>query len=150
MSQGCGCQSLKCSFNVLSGTKPNWKGGAKPCPKQHHPVLQGPPFSIKCWLATGCMCPPEAHNQKHMASLKTKCKRPPTQEHPHFLCRWGNTTSSWPHLLQTIINFRLAVQSSQHTVSSQCLINRHGLLPHSHRHLVGFKGHTESGTRPWR
>ena len=29
------------------------KGGARPRPKQHHPVPQGPPFSIKCWLSTG-------------------------------------------------------------------------------------------------
>ena len=30
--------------------KPNRKGGARPCPKQHHPLPQGPPFSIKCLI----------------------------------------------------------------------------------------------------
>ena len=30
--------------------KPSRKGGARPRPKQPHPVPQGPPFSIKCLL----------------------------------------------------------------------------------------------------
>ena len=53
--------------------KPSRKGGASPRPKQPHPVPQGPPFSIKCLLTTGC--PPEAHNQsqlKHTASSRPK------------------------------------------------------------------------------
>ena len=73
--------------------KPNRKGGARPRPKQHHPVPQGPPFSIKCRLATGC--PPEAHNQsqlkhtassrpKHTQTLQGRSATPPTQELTSF------------------------------------------------------------------
>ena len=73
--------------------KPSRKGGARPRPKKHHPVPQGPSFSIKCRLATGC--PPEAHNQsqlKHAASSRPKHTQtlgghsatPPTQELTSF------------------------------------------------------------------
>ena len=73
--------------------KPSRKGGARPRPKQPHPVPQGPPFSIKCLLTTGC--PPEAHNQsqlkhtassrpKHTQTLGGRSATPPTQELTSF------------------------------------------------------------------
>ena len=73
--------------------KPSRKGGARPRPKHHHPVPQGPPFSMKCRLATGC--PPEAHNQsqlkptassrpKHTQTLRGRSATPPTQELTSF------------------------------------------------------------------
>ena len=92
--------------------KPSQKGGARPRPKQHHPMPQGPPFSIKCRLATGC--PPEAHNQsqlKHTASSRPKHTQTlfkavlphrPHESLRHFLCGRGNnmpiaTTSASNH-----------------------------------------------------
>ena len=100
--------------------KPNRKGGVRPRPKQHHPVPQGPPFSIKCWLATGCL--PEAHNQsqlKHAHScqnthkyFKAVLSHYPHKSSLHFLCGRGNITSLQPHPLQTIVSFRPAVQYS--------------------------------------
>ena len=102
--------------------KPSRKGGARPRPKQPHPVPQGPPFSIKCLLTTGC--PPEAHNQsqlKHTASSRPKHTQTlnleavlphrPRKSSPHFLCGRSNNTSSQPHPLQTIVSFRPAVQA---------------------------------------
>ena len=106
--------------------KPSRKGGARPRPKQPHPVPQGPPFSIKCLLTTGC--PPEALNQsqlkhtassrpKHTQTLGGRSATPPTQEltsfqsSPHFLCGRSNNTSLQPHPLQTIVSFRPAVRS---------------------------------------
>ena len=140
--------------------KPSRKGGARPRPKQPHPVPQGPPFSIKCLLTTGC--PPEAHNQsqlkhtassrpKHTQTLGGRSATPPTQELTSFLCGRSNNTSSQPHPLQTIVSFRTAVQAPRsHRV--QCLINRHGLtfdlLPRPKASWPGSKVTTASGTRP--
>ena len=104
--------------------KPSRKGGARPRPKQHHPVPQGPPFSIKCRLATAC--PPEANNQsqlkhtegqnthKHLEAVLPHC---PHKSSPHFLCGRGNNTSSQPHPLQTIVSFRPAVRAPAYSAS---------------------------------
>ena len=100
--------------------KPSRKGGARPRPKQPHPVPQGPPFSIKCLLTTGC--PPEAHNQSQLYTqlpqgqnthkhLEAVLPHRPRKSSPHFLCGRGNNTSSQPHPLQTIVSFRPAVQA---------------------------------------
>ena len=69
------------------------KGGARPHPKPHHPVPQGPPFSNKHQLLTGS--PPEAHKQshlnhrassrpKHTQILHGRAAAPPTQELTSF------------------------------------------------------------------
>ena len=92
------------------------KGGARTRPKQHHPVPQGPPFSIKCRLATGS---PQSIPIKPHSFLKAKTHKHfkavlPHRPHkcsPHFQCGRGNNTLSQPHQLQTFVGFHPAVQS---------------------------------------
>ena len=74
--------------------KPSRKGGARPRPKQHHPVPQGPPFSIKCRLATGC--PPEAHNQ---SQLKHSFSRPKHTNTARPFCHTAHTRA---HLISCV------------------------------------------------
>ena len=100
--------------------KPSRKGGARPRPKQHHTVPQGPPFSIKCLLATGC--PPEAHNQsqlkhtafsrpKHTQTLGGRSATPPTQELTSFPVWAGQQ-----HVIATT-----SASNHRQLPSSQCL-----------------------------
>ena len=111
--------------------KPSRKGGARPRPKQPHPVPQGPPFSIKCLLTTGC--PPEAHNQsqlkhtassrpKHTQTLGGRSATPPTRAHL-ISCVGGVTTRHRNH-----IRFKPSSASVQPTC-----INAHAHTPHSAR-----------------
>ena len=75
--------------------KPSWKGGARPRPKQHHPVPQGQPFSIKCRLATGC--PPEAHNQSQLKHSFLKAKTHTNTSRP--FCHTAHTRA---HLISCV------------------------------------------------
>ena len=76
-----------------------------------------------------------AHARAHLVS----CVGGVTLRHRNHIHFKPSSTSIWPY------------GPLNHT-GVQCLINWHGLtfdlLPHPHTHLAGFKGHTESGTRP--
>ena len=106
--------------------KLGWKGGDRPHPQQHHPVPQGPSFSIKCLLAT--RSPPDAHKQSHKnhtASTKPKCTQLlhdrsttlPTQELTSFPVR-----AEQQHLLTTIPTLHLRCLSSGPTVRTITLV----------------------------
>ena len=108
IAQASGVWLLEPEVHLISSMdrKPSRKGGARPRPKQHHPVPQGPPFSIKCRLATGC--PPEANNQsqlKHRASSRPKhtntwrpfCHTAHTRAHL-ISCVGGATTRHRNHI----------------------------------------------------
>jgi hypothetical protein len=130
------------------------KGGARPHPKQHHPVPQGPPFSNKYWLAT--RSPPEAHKQSHLNHTAAKMHTTPQpfcphQSSPHFPCGRSNATHrNHIHFTPSLPPVR-PYSTLDHT-GVHCLINWHALtfdlLPRPRKHLPGFKGHTEPGTRP--
>ena len=160
MAAKAGCVHLIFSKDRKLGRK----GGARPHSQQHHPVPQGPPFSIRCWLATGS--PPEAHKQSHKnhtAFTKPKCTQfhhdcsttPPTQELTSFPV-WAEqhhllTTTPTSHLSTPLLPFLRPYSPYNHT-GVVCLINCHGLtfdlLPRPPRHLAGVRGHTGRGTRP--
>ena len=113
--------------------KPSRKGGARPRPKQHHPVPQGQPFSIKCRLATGC--PPEAHNQsqlKHTASSGPKhthtntsrpfCHTAHTRSHL-ITCVGGVTTRHRNHIRFKPSSASVQPYGPLDRTGVQCLIN---------------------------
>jgi hypothetical protein len=68
------------------------KGGARPHPKQHHPVPQGPPFSNKYWLATGSS---QAIPLKPHSFLKAKAHTTPSRPFCH-------TTHTRTHLISCV------------------------------------------------
>ena len=161
-----------CSFNILQGPEATTAG--REGPDHTHSNPQGPPFSIKCWLATGS--PPEAHKQSHKdhtAFTKPKCTQfhhdccttPPTQELTLFPV-WAEQH----HLLTTTPTSHLRCLSSGPTVRTitlslgyqtlhwyprlnhtgvVCLVKCHGLtfdlLPRPPRHLAGVRGHMHTG-----
>ena len=125
--------------------KPSRKGGTRPCPKQRHPVPQGPPF--KCQFATGSPQSQLKHSFLKVKHFKAVLPHHPHKSSPQFLCgRGGVTTHHCNH-----IRFKPSYGPVNHT-GVQCLINRHGLTidllscPQSHQAEV--KGHTASRTRP--
>ena len=88
------------------GRKLGRKGGARPHPHQHHPVPQGPPFSIHHTLATGS--PPEVQKQSHKkrAALttpkRTQCAFAKIPPHPHT---WRLTSlPAWVEQLRLLRN----------------------------------------------
>jgi hypothetical protein len=117
-----------------------WKGGSWPHPKQHHPALQGPPFSSIYW-------PPELHRQSHLnytctASSMPKytnvsrpcCYTAPTRA--HLISFGGGATP--PHCIY--IHIIASRPAQQYLACIHCLIN---LTFDSHReHLAVFKCHT--------
>ena len=85
----------------LMDRKLDQKGGARPYPHQHHPMLQGPPFSIKCTLATGSAqtIPQKEHTHTAVTTPKhTQCvhKNSPTPTHTtaHLTTYVGGATPS--------------------------------------------------------
>ena len=111
--------------------KPSRKGGARPRPKQPHPVPQGPPFSIKCRLATGC--PPEAHNQSQLkhsflkAKTRTNTSRPfchTAHTRAHLIsCVGGVTTRHRNHIRFKPLSASVQPYGPLHRTGVQCLIN---------------------------
>ena len=114
--------------------KPSWKGGARPRPKQHHPVPQGPPFSIKCrlatrWMSTGSPQSIPIKTHKFLkAKTHTNTSRPfyhTAHTRAHFIsCVGGVTTRHRNH----IIRFKSSSASVQpygplDRTGVQCLIN---------------------------
>ena len=88
------------------GRKLGRKGGARPHPHQHHPVPQGPPFSIHHTLATGS--PPEVQKESHKkrAALttpkRTQCAFAKIPPHPHT---WRLTSlPAWVEQLRLLRN----------------------------------------------
>ena len=88
----------------LMDRKSSQKGGARPCPKHHHPVPQGSPFSIKCWMST--------RNQQSVP-VKTHSFLKDKMHTRINLCERSNTISLQPHPLQTIVASCPALQSSR-------------------------------------
>ena len=133
------------------------KGGARPHSQQHHPVPQGPPFSIRCWLDTGS---PQAIPQKPHSFHKAKMHTIPSRLFHHtahtrahlISCVGGATPSphNYTHFTPSL-PFLRPYSPYNHT-GVVCLINCHGLtfdlLPRPPRHLAGIRGHTGRGTRP--
>ena len=136
--------------------KPSRKGGARPCPKQHHPVPQGSPFSFSSAdLATEC--PPEAHNQ----SIPIKTQLPqgqnthkhfkavlphrPHKRSPHFLCGWGNNviaiaTTSASNLCQLPSNRMVPSITTAYSASLTDIASSLTSC-HAPKAFAGFKGH---------
>ena len=139
-----------CSFNILQGPEAiGQKGGARPHSQQHHPVPQGLPFSIRCWLATGS---PQAVPQKPHSFHKAKMHTIPSRLFHHT----GHTRA---HLISCVggaipppHNYTHFTPSLYNHTGVVCLINCHGLtfdlLPRPPRHLAGVRGHTGLGIRP--
>ena len=133
------------------------KGGARPHLQQHHPVPQGPPFSIRCWLATGS---PQAISQKPHSFHKAKMHTIPsrlfhhtTHTRAHLISCVGGATPpphNYTHFTPSL-PFLRPYSPYNHT-GVVCLINCRGLtfdlLSRPPRHLAGVRGHTGRGTRP--
>ena len=136
------------------------KEGTRPHP-QHYPVPQGPPFSIKCGLATGS--PPEAHKESHkkpysfykakMYTTTSQLFHHTTHTRAHLISCVGRTTSlPHNHTYFTPLLPLLWPYSLQNHTCVVCLINCHSftfdLLPHPPRHLEEIKSHTGQKTHP--
>ena len=126
------------------------KGGGRPHPQQHHPVPQGPPFSVDWPLSNPTKTTQLSQSHNAHNSITTIPPHCPHKSSPHFLCGQSNT-SSQPHPLHTFVAFPQAQQSA-HYNGVVCLINCHGLtfnlLPCPSGHLTGVRGHTGRGTCP--
>ena len=126
------------------------KGGARPRPKQPHPLPQGPPFSIKCLLTTGSpqSIPIKTHSflkaKTHTNTWRPFCHTAHARAHL-ISCVGGVTTRHRNHIRFKPSSVSVRPYRPLDRTAVQCLINRHGLtfdlLPRPQSLLAGFKGH---------
>ena len=94
--------------------------------------------------------PIKSHSFLKAKHFKAVLPHRPHKSSTHFLCGWGNNTSSQPHPLQTIGNFRPAVRSPQPAYSASLTDMASSLTTwHAPKATYrGSKGHAASGTHP--
>ena len=108
--------------------KPSRKEGARPRPKQHHTVPQGPPFSIKRLLATGS---PQSISIKTHSFLKAKAHTNTSRPFCHtahtrallISCVGGVTTRHRNHIHLKPSSASVQPYGPLDRTGVQCLIN---------------------------
>ena len=161
MSQGCGCYSRKCSFNVLNGPEAEPEGRGQATPNTAPPCASRTTIlhqvSTGHRMSTGS---PQSNPIKTHSFLKAKMLPNPSRPFCHtahtraylISCVGGVTPPHCNHIRFKPSSPPVWPYGPLDHTGVQCLINWHGLtfdlLPRPHKHLAGCKGHTESGTRP--
>ena len=108
--------------------KPSRKRGARPRPKQHHTVPQGPPFSIKCLLATGSSqsIPIKTHSflkaKTHTNTWRPFCHIAHTRAHL-ISCVGGVTTRHRNHIRFKPSSASVQPYGPHDRTGVHCLIN---------------------------
>ena len=130
MSQGCGCQSLKCSFNVLSGTKAKLEGRGQATPKTAPPcasrttILNQVLTGHRIYMSTGSpqskthgFLKDNAKGRPHKSNL-ISCVGGVTPHHRDHICFKPSSTSVRPYdplSIQCLVSASLTGMASCHT-----------------------------------
>ena len=132
MSQGCGCHSWKCSFNILKRLEARPEERSLTTPITASSCASRTPFPTKCWLATGSpQTIPQKPHSSHNAKMHTTpswpfCYTAHTKAHL-ISCVGGATPPPHNHTHFTHSLPFLRPHSPHKHTGVVCLINCHGL-----------------------